>query len=228
MNATVSKAEARSAFPPRRVLRLVTAAEILAVYAGILLYIWRWQYTHPYAWIALLAAVILSHFLHHDTLQAMGLTGYEFRPSARLMFPLLGIIAVVAIPYALWRRGWVMALPSAYAWISLCGYAVWCSFQQYLTQSYFHRRLRTIIETPHLSSLAVAIMFAGAHIPNPVLMVATFAGGFVFAEVFVRHPNIWPLALVQAVAGFLIGGLSPAVLIHHMRVGPSYYFYHRR
>jgi len=56
-------------------------------------------------------------------------------------------------------------------------------------------------------------------------MVATFAGGFILAEVFVRHPNIWPLAIVQAAAGFLIGGLSPASMIHHMRVGPGYYFY---
>ncbi|MCL5671592.1 MAG: hypothetical protein M1423_09920, partial [Acidobacteria bacterium] len=82
------------------------------------------------------------------------------------------------------------------------------------------------MRTPHLSSFAIALMFAGAHIPNPILMVATFAGGFVFAEIFVRHPNIWPLAFVQAVAGFLIGALSPPWIIHNMRVGPGYFFYH--
>jgi len=64
------------------------------------------------------------------------------------------------------------------------------------------------------------------HIPNPILMGATFAGGFVFAEIFFRHPNIWPLAFVQAVAGFLIGALSPPALIHSMRVGPGYFFFH--
>ncbi len=207
---------------------LVASAEILALYAGILLYIWRWQYSHPYAWVALLVLVVVSHVLHHDRLREMGLTAHEFRPSARIMFPLLAGITVVGVFYALWKHGWVLVFPSAHAWLSLCGYTVWCSFQQYLTQSYFHRRLRTLMTTPHLSSLVIAIMFAGAHIPNPVLMVATFAGGFVFAEVFVRHPNIWPLAVVQAVAGFLIGGLAPAALIHSMRVGPGYFFYHLR
>jgi membrane protease YdiL (CAAX protease family) len=209
----------------RRIPPLATTTEILAVYAGILLYIWRWQYSHPYAWIALLALVVLSHVFHHDHLSEMGLTRQELRPCARLMVPLLVLIVVIGVICALWKHGGIFAIPPADAWISIVGYIVWCSFQQYLAQSYFHRRLRTLIETPQMSSLTVAIMFAGAHIPNPILMVATFVGGFVFAEVFIRHPNIWPLALVQAAAGFLIGGLAPAALIHHMRVGPGYYFY---
>lgn len=225
MSATASKPGIRITLPARGVPRLATTAEILAVFAGILLYIWRWQYTHVYVWIVLLAVVILSHIIHRDTLKEMGLTGHEFRPCARLILPLFIAVAIPAAIYGLWRRDWVIMLPHAHGWISFGVYAVWCCFQQYLAQSYFHRRLRSIIKTPHLSSLAVAIMFSGAHIPNSILMVATFAGGFVLAEVFARHPNIWPLALVQTVAGFLIGGLSPASLIHHMRIGPGYYFY---
>jgi membrane protease YdiL (CAAX protease family) len=68
-------------------------------------------------------------------------------------------------------------------------------------------------------------MFGAAHIPSPILMVATTLGGFIFAEVFTRHRNIWPLALAQAVGGFLIGALSPPALIHNMRVGPGYFTY---
>ncbi|MCL5005040.1 MAG: CPBP family glutamic-type intramembrane protease [Acidobacteria bacterium] len=219
------KTEVSSAFIIPRVPPLATAAEILAVYAGILLYIWRWQHTHPYVWVALLAIIVLSHFVHHDHLREMGLTGHELRPCARVIFPLFIVVAVPAVIFGLWKRDWVIMLPYAHAWLSFGGYAVWCSFQQYLAQAYFYRRLRSVIKTPHLSSVAVATMFAGAHIPNTILMVATFVGGFIFAEVFVRHPNIWPLALVQAVAGFLIGGLSPASLIHNMRVGPGYYLY---
>jgi Type II CAAX prenyl endopeptidase Rce1-like len=209
----------------RSIPALASAAEILAVYAGILLYIWRWQYTHPYAWIALLAIVLLSHLLYRDRPKEMGLTTHELASCARLMIPLLTVITVCALLYALWNREWVVRFPYRHEWISFAGYTVWCSFQQYLAQSYFYRRLRQIIKAPHLSSLAVAIMFAGAHIPNPILMAATLAGGFIFAEVFSRCPNIWPLALVQAVAGFLIGILLPGSLIHGMRVGPGYYFY---
>lgn len=209
----------------RPIPAIATAIEILAVYSGILLYIWRWESTHPYAWAPLLAVVILSHVVYGDNLREMGLSRHEFKACARLMIPLLIGVVVAGVIYGLWRREW--AVPHfGHAWLSLGGYTLWCAFQQYLMQSYFHRRLRRIIHTPHLSSLAVAVMFAGAHIPNPILMIATLVGGFILAEAFVRHPNIWPLAIVQAVTGFLIGGLSPATVIHHMRVGPGYYSYH--
>jgi len=214
---------------PRRaagVAGMVAASEVLVVYAAILLYIWRWQDTHPFLWIPLLAAVLFSHWVHHDRLEEMGLTAQEFWPSARLSLPLLAAVVVPAVLYGAWNHDSAGRLDSAHVWLSLGAYLLWCSFQQYLTQSYFHRRLMKVMRTPHLSSLAIGLMFAGAHIPNPVLMVATFAGGFVFAEIFVRHPNIWPLAFVQAVAGFLIGALSPPWIIHSMRVGPGYFFFH--
>jgi membrane protease YdiL (CAAX protease family) len=81
------------------------------------------------------------------------------------------------------------------------------------------------VRNRHLSSLLVGILFGSAHIPNPILMVATTVAGFVFAEVFARHRNIWPIALAQAVGGLLIAAVSPASLIHNMRVGPGYLFF---
>ena len=82
-----------------------------------------------------------------------------------------------------------------------------------------------VIRNRHVSSALVGIMFSATHIPNLILMVATLVAGFVFAEVFARHRNIWPLALAQAVGGLLLAAVSPDALIHHMRVGPGYFFY---
>lgn len=204
----------------------ITVSEILAVYAAILLYIWRWQETHTFLWLPMLAAVLFSQWFYGDTLEAMGLTGREFRPCARASFPVLAVVAVAAVLYGLWAHDSASRLASPHVWLMFAGYVVWCSFQQYLTQSFFHRRLMKVMPSPHLRSFAIGLLFAGAHIPNPVLMVSTFAGGVVFAEIFTRHPNIWPLAFVQAVAGFLIGTLSPPWIIHSMRVGPGYFFFH--
>ena len=206
----------------------VTASEVLVVYTAILLFIWRWQTAHPFLWLPMLAAVFVSHWLYCDTLEEMGMTGRDFRPCARASLPVLAVVVVAAASYGLWDHDSVARLASPRVWLMFAGYLVWCSFQQYLTQSYFHRRLMRVMESQHLRALAIGLLFAGAHIPNPVLMAATFAGGFVFAEIFTRHPNIWPLAFVQAVAGFLIGALSPAWIIHGMRVGPGYFFYHLR
>jgi membrane protease YdiL (CAAX protease family) len=102
---------------------------------------------------------------------------------------------------------------------------MWCAFQQYLAQSYFHNRLMAAVRSRHLSSLLVGIIFGSAHIPNPILMVATTVAGFIFAEIFARHRNIWPIALAQAVGGLLLAAVSPASLMHNMRVGPGYLFY---
>src|SRR2546427_7909975 len=60
-------AGAPSARPASSVAQAATALEILLVYSGILLYIWRWQTTHPRAWAPLLAVVLLSHVAHGDT-----------------------------------------------------------------------------------------------------------------------------------------------------------------
>jgi membrane protease YdiL (CAAX protease family) len=85
-----------------------------------------------------------------------------------------------------------------------------------------------VMRNRHLSSFLVGLMFGAAHIPNPVLMVVTTVAGVIFSEVFARHRNIWPLALAQTVGGFLIAAISPSYLIHNMRVGPSYFFFHVR
>lgn len=205
--------------------RLATAVEILLVYAGILLYIWRWQFTHPRAWMALLALVLASHVVHRDRLRELGLTSSELGPSATLVLRLAVAIYVPLACYGFLSRTLTLLPLTPRAFSMFVSYGIWCLFQQYLTQSYFHHRLMSIIPNRNLSSLLVALMFGGAHIPNPILMVVTTAGGFILAQVFSRHRNIWPLGLAQAAGGFLVAALSPASLIHNMRVGPGYFFY---
>jgi len=206
-------------------LRVAAALEVPVVYAGILLYIWRWQFTHPRAWMPLLAVVLLSHLLHRDSLRSLGLGWAEFAKSARLILPLAAAILVPVTAYGILSGRLSAVAPQPNALRYFAGYAAWCCFQQYLAQSFFHTRLVEVVPNPHHRSLLVGVMFGAAHIPNPVLMVVTTLGGFVLAEVFARHRNIWPLALAQAVAGPLLAAMTPAAVIHNMRVGPGYFFY---
>lgn len=202
-----------------------TACEVAIVFGCILLYIWCWQSSHPLVWIPLLAFIIFSHVLHHDSPRAMGLTAGELRPSAEIILLLAAAIYVPVVVFALATHRFSLLRPGVAAVNRLAGYGIWCSFQQYLVQCYFHRRLMTIFGKRHLSCVLVALMFGAAHIPNLVLIGATVAGGFILAEIYERHPNIWPLALAQTVGGLLIAALVPAAIIHNMRVGPGYYKY---
>ena len=205
--------------------RLATTAEFLLVYTGILLYIWVWERRHPHVWMALLAFVLLTHVLHHDTLRTLGLSFAELRPNAEFLLPIMAGIFVVLAVVGFARHILTPVLPGRQTILWFAGYFVWGACQQYLAQSYFHNRLMSVIPNRHLTSLIVALMFGGAHIPNPVLMVATFIAEYIFSEAFARHRNIWPLALAHAAGGFLIAAIAPTSLIHNMRVGPGYYFY---
>jgi CAAX prenyl protease-like protein len=208
-----------------RAARWATAIEVLAVFAGILAYIWRWQHSHPWVWVGLAAAVAASHIIHHDTWTQLGLSARELRASASVALPLFVILAVPLVTYALLKHILTPDWPGPRAALYFGGYGAWCAVQQYLAQSYFFNRLESVLESRHWSAAMVALMFGGAHIPNPVLMVVTSCAAFLFSEIFAMHRNIWPLALVQTVGGALVAALAPAWLIHNMRVGPGYFFY---
>ncbi len=225
MSTVSSRPEARGTSLVPGSSRWAVALEVLLVHAGILLYIWRWQFTYPRVWMLLLGAVLLSHLVHRDSLHSLGLAWRELDGSAGLVLPLAAAIYIPIVIYGFAAGNLVWEMVGMQTLRSFLAYGLWCLFQQYITQSYFHVRLMRLVANRHVRALLIAVMFGGAHIPNPILMAATTVGGFVFAEVFARHRNIWPLALAQAAGGFLIAALSPDSLIHNMRVGPGYYFY---
>jgi len=209
----------------RRSLAIVTVFEVVLIFAGILAYIWRWQHTIPYAWVGLWALILVSHVWHHDTLRGLGLGRTDLRASAQCVLPLAILLCLPMLGYGFAHRSLMLLHPTWQSLIPLFGYGAWCAFQQYLTQSYFHNRLMLVVRNRHVSSTIIGIMFSATHIPNLILMIATFVAGFVFAEVFARYRNIWPLALAQAVGGLLLAAVAPDTMIHHMRVGPGYFFY---
>jgi len=207
-------------------LPVITTLEVAVIFAGILAYIWHWQYTSPRAWIiALWALILVSHVLHRDTLRGLGLGRADLRASAQWVLPLAILLYLPMLIYGFKHQRLALLRPTWHSLLLLLGYGSWCAFQQYLTQSYFHNRLMLVIRNRHLSSALIGIMFGATHIPNLVLMIATLVAGIVFAEVFARYRNIWPLAFAQAVGGLLLAAVAPDVLIHHMRVGPGYFFY---
>jgi len=202
--------------------RLLTGLEAVGMFACVLLYIWRWQYTLPHLWILLLIIVFATHFVHRETPRDLGLTRLELRPSAERALPIMLVLFIPLVVYGFATGRLKLMAPGFAVPVYFASYGSWCVAQQYLMQSYFHNRLMAAVPNRHLSSLLAAVMFGAAHIPNPILMAATTVAGFILAEVFAHHRNIWPLALAQTVGGFLVAAVSPPSLIHNMRVGPGY------
>jgi hypothetical protein len=225
MGQVSAMAEMEDGGGTRGPLAPVTAFEVALMFTGILVYIWRWQHTHPLVWMVLLAMILVSHVLHQDTLRGLGLGRTGLRASAQWVLPLAILLCLPVVFYGFARHTLVLLRPTWQSLVLLLGYGSWCVIQQYLTQSYFHNRLMLVVRNRHVSSVLVGIMFSSTHLPNLILMIATFIAGTVFAEVFARYRNIWPLALAQAVGGLLLAAVAPDALIHHMRVGPGYFFY---
>ena len=113
------------------------------------------------------------------------------------------------------------AMPLRTAW----QYAIWASLQQFMLQSFFFVRLESLLGSRR-AVLATTILFAAAHIPNPILTVGTVLAGFFFCEMFRRYRNIFPLGVVHVILGLAMAASVSDALLHHMRVGIGFVQFH--
>jgi len=113
------------------------------------------------------------------------------------------------------------AMPLRTAW----QYAIWAFLQQFMLQSFFFVRLESLLGSRR-AVLATTILFAAAHIPNPILMTGTLFAGFFFCEMFRRYRNIFPLGVVHVILGLAMAASVSDALLHHMRVGIGFVQFH--
>jgi membrane protease YdiL (CAAX protease family) len=102
---------------------------------------------------------------------------------------------------------------------------IWALMQQFLAQSFFFLRLEQLLRSGRLAVIATALVFASAHIPNPVLVPVTLAGGLILSEVFRRYRTIYMLAMAHALVALSLAVSVPESILHDMRVGIGYILY---
>src|SRR5512138_176791 len=68
----------------------------------------------------------------------------------------------------------------------ILAYLLWALVQQFILQSFFYVRIATRWGDTRRTVAITALLFSLAHIPNPVLVPATFAGGLFLCEAFRR------------------------------------------
>jgi len=113
------------------------------------------------------------------------------------------------------------AVPMHRAW----QYAIWAVAQEFILQSFFYLRLKSVMGHRRATWIA-ALLFAAVHIPSPVLTPLGFVGGLLFCELFHRYRALIPIGLAHALLGLTIAASFPDSLLHHMRVGIGYLMYH--
>lgn len=102
-------------------------------------------------------------------------------------------------------------------------YLVWAFVQQFILQSFLFLRLEALLGGGFAAVGAGAVLFCVAHIPNPVLMPVTFAGGLVLCELFRRYRTLYVLALAHALVALSLTVSVPETALNHSRVGRAYF-----
>jgi membrane protease YdiL (CAAX protease family) len=175
-------------------------------------------------WMILTIVVIFGFaFSGRYSVREMGLARPTLRGSlwtvAIGMALTASIPAVAALTHG--NLGPTHVLPLHTAW----HYALWAVEQQFILQSFFYLRLETLLGSRQ-AVFTAALLFATVHIPSPILVVGTLAGGLFFCEMFRRFRNIFPLGLVHAAMGLTMAASFSDSLLHHMRVGIGYLRFH--
>jgi membrane protease YdiL (CAAX protease family) len=135
----------------------------------------------------------------------------------------VGCVVAAAIPLVVVASG--HPLPANPEWPKLNNlwpYVIWAVGQQFLLQSYFYVRFEQLLGGR--AAVAVSsVLFALLHLPNLPLTGLTLVGGLFFTEMFRTYRSLYPLAIAHALMGIAIAYSFPDSLMHHMRVGLSYW-----
>jgi hypothetical protein len=106
------------------------------------------------------------------------------------------------------------------------GYIVWSVMQQFILQSYFLLRLLRLMPGKVVPVIAATVIFALAHLPNPILTPITLIWGAIACVLFLRYRNIYTLGVAHGIMGLCVAVTVPNALHRHMRVGLGYLRYH--
>ena len=171
----------------------------------ILWYAWwgRFYYHNRMAQAAAYAALVFLLFLNQRffrrDLKSQGLRIDNLVQSLKLVAPVTLILAAAILFYGAWLQQWSFG-----QWPKIGLYLIWGTVQQYALQNMLLARGRTLSGRPAPAIVAAALIFALVHIPEPELVLFSFAGALAYCWVFSRVPNIYTLALSHSLLAVLL------------------------
>jgi membrane protease YdiL (CAAX protease family) len=195
-----------------------------AGYVLIMAVIWSPRPLQRVLWLVAVVGVAILLWKSFSGWAAMGLRLKNLRRSLWIVGAALALagtaIVVAARIHTLLLPGGPFAFVAAYL-----AYSVWAGVQQFLLQGFFLPRFERVIPNVHLAALAAAVLFAAAHLPNPILTPITFLWGLASCLLFQHYRNLYPLILAHAILGIAVAMTVPGPVDHNMRVGLGYLTY---
>jgi membrane protease YdiL (CAAX protease family) len=190
-----------------------------AILIVVLSYTWVFDPLTPRTFVVVpMAAVAALALWHAASAGDWGLTRSAFLPALRAA----AIVTVVAVGGIFVAGALLGTLHDRRDFLgNLGGLVVWGGAQQWVLQTLVLR------EAQHVTSdragvLLASALFAALHLPNPFLTAVTFAAGIAWCGIYVKHPNVLPLALSHALGTLAILYAFDEAITGRLRVGYSF------
>jgi hypothetical protein len=195
-------------------------AEAIAFFLGLLAYLWLLAIPHPWTGVLVLIAIALSWRRRALTPKSLGLGWEEFRASGR-RWSLVWIFSVSLFLILGYRSLFSLAALKHGA-----VYFAWAAAQLVVYQSMTYLPLRDNLKSRWLAVGLAGAAFSIMHVPNPVLVPATFVWGVAATVLFERSRTVWGLALLQTMLSSTLFWITPPEINRNFRIGPYYYEAH--
>ncbi len=199
--------------------------ELVVAYGLCLMVLWSPRSWHLMLWGITAAAA--SAFLLASADYRAPMTASSTKRHESLWAVLFAIAASLAAVVLAWKLHTLHLPATAWLFVQHYGaYAVWAIVQEIILQCFVLSRLLRLLPDQRLAALTAAALFAGAHLPSPILTTVTLACGLAACLTYLRYRNLYTLAVAHALLGIVIGITVPPELDHNMRVGIAYLTYH--
>ncbi len=198
--------------------------EIFVVYGLILSVEWTPRPAQRVLWVIAALGILVIVWRSFDGWKTMGFRTANFW---RSLWIAGAALAAAGVAIAIAAKMHTLRLPAgALAFLlTYFAYAIWAGVQQFLLQSFFLLRFLRVIPRSALAALTATLLFASAHVPNPLLVGLTVIWGWAACLLFLRYRNIYPLMMAHAILGITVAMTVPGPADHNMRVGLGYLRY---
>ena len=197
--------------------------ELVVIYAAIQVALWTGGSVRAIATASAWIGVIGSVLAERVSASKLGLGREGLRASLWILPAALALLGVTVLIG--WLCGSLHGLAKEALWWRIAGYLPWAFAQQFAAQCFFFRRLEMLSGDRHAAVLMTSLLFAGAHLPNPVLVPATLLAEVLWTLAYRRYRNLYAISIAHALLAVAVTVAVPDAWHHHMRVGIGYFRY---